>query len=239
MNPKQANFFLADYVTAAGLAESLAQGESNFVVMMAADTLVLQQPSAFILPRGKSLGACPVHLKILGSAAGEAIDDFWKLVYQGCQVDEDKTFHMLTVVDQQVVRAYFNAGLLVVKPERGLLRAWKADFDRLMDQPELKAFCQKDELYEIFMHQAVLAGSVLSRLGADGFQQLPFEVNYPLHLHSQVAKERRPVSLDELITCRYEEFAETFGEPGVRRLVENSSVQNWIEKEILTADGRR
>jgi len=35
---------MADYVTGAGLAEGLAQGETSFLVMMATDTLVLSTP---------------------------------------------------------------------------------------------------------------------------------------------------------------------------------------------------
>jgi hypothetical protein len=232
MNPEAANFSFADYVTAASLAEGLAQGEASCLVVMAADTLVLQPPSALLLPPGKSLGACPVHLKLLGSGCDEPVDDFWSLVYQHCHVDVENIFSIQTVVDEQTVRAYFNAGLLVVRPERGLLRAWKADFDRLYNLANFEAFYRQSELYEIFMHQAVLAGSILSRLSAEGFLQLPFEVNYPLHLHSRVADRRRPASLSQLVTCRYEELTETFAIPEVNQLLqEDPALKDWLERQ--------
>jgi len=129
-----------------------------------------------------------------------------------------------------MVRAYFNAGLLVVRPERGLLRAWKSDFDELHRHPEFEAYYRSNELYEIFMHQMVLAGSVLSSLKPEEFQQLPFEMNYPLHLHSQVAELKRPANLNQLITCRYEDFDEIFRSPVAGNLPQvDQTLRDWLQ----------
>ena len=170
-------FPFAAYVTAAGIAEGLAQGEASFLVMMAAETLILQAPTAFLLPAGKSLGGCPVHLKLLGSGFNDPVDDFWEQIYHACKVDIEQIYPLQTIVDEQLVRAYFNAGLLVVRPERGLLRAWQSDFEALNRLPEFEQFYQQHELYELFMHQTVLAGSILSLLKPEEFEQFPFEVN--------------------------------------------------------------
>ena len=232
-DPGAVNFPFANYVTAAGIAEGLAQGEASFLALMAAETLVLQTPSACRLLVGKSLGGCPVHLKLLGSGYNDPIDEFWRLIYYHCQVDAERIFPMQTIVDEQLVRAYFNAGLLVVRPERGLLRTWQADFDNLYHLPEFEAFYQQDELYEIFMHQAVLAGSVLSSLKPVEIQQLPFQMNYPLHLHTRVTASRRPISLNQLITCRYEDYAEFFGSPDVDELIQiDKSLKDWLQAEF-------
>jgi hypothetical protein len=232
MDPDKAEFPFAAYVTAAGIAEGLAQGAASFLAMMATDTLVLQPPSEFVLQSGKSLGACPVHLKLLGSDFNEPIDEFWRLIYRDCQVGVENAFAMQTIVDEQAVRVYFNAGLLVVRPERGLLRVWQSNFERLFCLPEYEPFYQQDELYQVFMHQAVLAGSILSKLKSEEFQQFPFEVNYPLHLHTRVLAERRPKSLDQLVTCRYEDFAEVFGNPFVDSLIQmDQSLKDWLETQ--------
>jgi len=140
---------------------------------------------------------------------------------------------MQTIVDEQQVRAYVNAGILVVRPERGLLRGWQANFERLHRLPEFEVFYRQSELYRIFMHQAVLAGSLLSSLGQEAIQQLPFEVNYPLHLHSRVAKEHQPSSLSQLITCRYEEFKETFRDPSVQDLLQTDKpLKDWLQAQF-------
>jgi hypothetical protein len=230
LEPAGTLFPFVEFSTAAALAEGLAQGEARYLAMLACDTLVLQTPSPFILSAGKSFGGCPVHLKLLGSRFDEPVDDFWSLIYRNCQVDMERIFSMQTIVDEQPVRAYFNAGLLVVRPERGLLRSWQADFERVRSLPEFGPFYQQSELYPIFMHQVVLAGSLLSSLKPDEVQQFPFEVNYPLHLHEKVSEKRRPTSFDQLITCRYEDYAETFSNPKVQEMLRpHATLQNWLE----------
>ncbi len=171
-----------------------------------------------------------MHLKLLGSSAEQPLDDFWKLIYGQCQVREQHIFNVTSVVDEQLVRAYMNAGILVVRPERGLLRAWQTRFERIHRLPEFEPFYQQSELYKIFMHQAVLAGSLLAALRPDEFQQLPFEVNYPLHLHARVAERRRPTSLSRLITCRYEDYDETFSDASVQALLQNDDkLKDWLQ----------
>jgi hypothetical protein len=232
INPELAGFPFFSYVSVAGIAESIAQGDSRFLALMATDTLVLQEPSLFVLADGKSLGACPVHLKLLGSSSDEPITDFWKLIYQECQVDTEKIFSFQTIVDEKLIRAYFNAGLLIVRPERGLLRNWQTNFERMYRLPEFMAFYQQSELYTIFMHQAVLAGSVLSALNQQEYQQFPFEVNYPLHLHEQVRAECRPKNLNQLITCRYENYEEFLGSPRLDEMLGvDESLKQWLQMQ--------
>lgn len=226
------NFPFAAYVTAAGIAEGLAQGNTSFLAMLATDTLVLQPTSVFLLQAGKSLGACPVHLKLLGSRMNDPLDEFWRLIYRDCQVEVEEVFPMQTIADEQLIRAYFNAGLLVVRPERGLLRGWQANFERLYHLPEYAAFYQQDELYEIFMHQAVLAGSILSTLKPAEFQQFPFEVNYPLHLHEKMPLSRRPASLEKLITCRYEDYEEGFRSNLDNLIQIDEPLKDWLKSQI-------
>jgi hypothetical protein len=227
------NFPFFSYVTAAAFAEALAQGDTSFLALMANDTLILQPPRLFTLPVGKSLGACPVHLKLLGSGFKEPLDGFWQLIYHGCRVDESHVFEMSTVVDEQPVRAYFNAGLVVVRPERGILRKWKSDFDDLIHQAEFNPYYQQSELYPIFMHQAVLAGSVLASLQPSEFQPFPFEVNYPLHLHSRIEPTRRIQNLEQLLTCRYEEFNEVFTDPELLKSIDiEKTLKDWLNTEL-------
>jgi len=233
VDPAAGSFPFAAYVTAAGLAESLSQGEASFLAFMASDTLVLQPPYEFRLSTGKILGACPVHLKLLGSGINEPLDDFWKLIYHHSRVDPEKVFTLQTVVDAQAVRAYINAGLLVVRPERGLLRAWQASFDRQYLLPEYEAFYGQNELYKIFMHQAVLAGSLLSLLNADEFQAFPAGINYPLHLHSRMAPAQSPTDLSQLVTCRYEDYAEFMDNTHRAGFIHiDESMTEWLTSQL-------
>jgi len=233
MDPAAGSFFFAAYVTAASLAEALAQGEASYLAFMATDTLILQAPTEFLLPAGRSMGGCPVHLKLLGSAYDAPVDNFWALIYHHCHVNPEQAFAMQTIVDEQVVRAYINSGLLVVRPERGILRAWQSNFYDLYRLPEFEAFYRQHELYEIFMHQAVLAGSIIALLKPEEFQVLPFEINYPMHLHSKVTATRRPTNLSRLITCRYEDYAEVFGSLNLDDLIEiDAPLKAWLVSQF-------
>ena len=55
-----------------------------------------------------------------------------------------------------------------------------------------------NHLYRIFMHQAVLAGVVLSSFSHAQLHELPESYNYPLHLHGDYPLEFRPRKLDPI-----------------------------------------
>ena len=104
------------------------------------------------------------------------------------------------------MRPYFNAGILVTRPERGLLRKWHRTFLNLHQAPSFRAFYQQDQRYAIFMHQAVLAGVILRNCEQQELLELPETYNYPVHLFEQDATGRRPSSMDALVTFRHEGF---------------------------------
>jgi hypothetical protein len=233
MDEAGSKFPFAAYVRAAGQAEALAEGQSRLMVMMVPETLVLQPPQVFLLETATLLGGCPVHLKLLGSRVHEPLDAFWRAIYKVCKVDMNQIFRMTSLVDEQPIRAYFNAGLLVVRPEGGILRRWWKDFQAIYQLPEFKEFYQLSELYAIFMHQAVLAGSILATIKPEEFQQFPAEINYPLHLHDQVDTRWRPTDLNELITCRYEDFNEFFTDPDLERKVKiEPLLKDWLNSRL-------
>ncbi len=100
--------------------------------------------------------------------------------------------------------------------------------------PEFTPFYQQSELYEIFMHQAILAGSLLTSLKQNEFLQFPREVNYPLHLHSRMSTELRHTELGQLITCRYEEIADTLQDPLVKNLLATDKpVMDWLQSHLI------
>ncbi|MFX1533859.1 MAG: hypothetical protein ACFFDI_06455 [Promethearchaeota archaeon] len=198
-------FPFADLVLAAATAESLAKEKTEFVAWILSDTLVINEPTLFLLDEDKNLGYRPVHHTLIGSIYEEPIDSFWELIYRKCQVSEDKIFPMKTHVDHNTLRPYFNAGFLIVRPKNGLLQSWWNRFKELYRDPSFEEYYEKNELYSIFIHQAVLAGVILSTMERQEFQELPFSYNYPLHLYSESPIEYRPQNLNDLITARYED----------------------------------
>jgi len=203
--PDVLKFPFAGYVLAAATIESLVKGKTEFLAWVNSDTLIINEPEHFLLDESKNLGYRPVHHTLVGSIYEKPIDPFWELIYRKCNVSKDKIFPMKTHVDYNTLRPYFNAGCLVVRPEKGLLQSWWNTFKELYDDPSFKEFYKKNKLYSIFIHQAILAGVILSTMEKQELQEFPFTYNYPLHLYSESPFEFQPQKINDLITARYEE----------------------------------
>jgi hypothetical protein len=213
-------------------AESIAQGKTDLLVLLDNDAIVLQEPTRFLLREGKILGYRPVHHTNIGSRYDTPLDLFWTQIYRYCQVPEDCVFPMTTHVDGVRIRPYFNAGLLVVRPERHLLQIWRDNFLRIYKAAEFQELYEKDERYTIFMHQAVLAGIVLSTLRTDEIEELPPTYNYPLHLYEEDVTDHRPSRLEELVTFRYEDF---FERPEWKKKIPSEEpLKQWISEKLTS-----
>ena len=206
VDPDLKDFPFVPYVFAAATAESMSLERAELCAWMGIDTLILNPPSSFLLKRGKSVGYRPVHHTLIGSLYENSPDPFWELVYQKCNVSGDALFPMQPHVDHNIIRPYFNAGHLVVRPERGIFRKWWEYFKKMYDDPSFKELYEKNELYRIFIHQAVLTGVILSSVKKDELQELPFTYNYPLHLYHEAPLDLRPENIGELVTVRYEDL---------------------------------
>lgn len=212
-------------------AESIAQRRTDLLVWLDSDTVVLQEPKRLLLQGGKSLGYRSVHHTIIGSRYDGPLDRFWMQIYHHCRVPEDRVFPMKTHVDGNRIRPYFNAGLLVVRPEKRLLQIWRDNFLEIYKYAEFQELYKEDERYKVFMHQAVLAGTVLSTLQTDEIEELPPTYNYPLHLYWEDVTGNRPSSLEEIITFRYEDFFENL--EWRKRIPAKEPLKQWIAERLL------
>ena len=201
------NWF-ADHACAAAFAESHAQENSSLLVWLSPNAVVVQEPSAFLLSQDVSLGYRPVHHALIGSRSEEELDPFWKLIYELCGTPHNRAFPMKTHVEDVRVRPYFNAGFLVVRPDRQLLREWKQLFASLVSDPRLESFYVKDRRYDIFVHQALLSGLILHKFSREEICELPPTYNYPVHLHKDDGTAQKPPTMDNTVVFRHEGFYE-------------------------------
>ncbi len=197
--------FIAD-ARAAARAELRARTRAELLVWFSANTLVFQEPRHFFIPENKHLAYRPVHHTLIGSLYDEPLNRFWKEIYRHCRVPEDRIFPMTTHVDNKIIRPYFNAGILVTRPDETILHSWCDTLLRVYRRNEFREFYEQDKRYTIFMHQAVLTGVILSRCAHDQLQELPPTYNYPLHLYDEDVTPNRPSTLEELVTVRHEGF---------------------------------
>ena len=228
-------FPFATKVFAAAHAEALAHTDYSAhgarLVWLDSDVLFIQEPGDLLIPPEKHLGYCPVHHRLIGSRINDPLDAFWSLVYEVCEVPPGHDFAMHTIIDDEVIRPYINAGFMVTRPEDGLLRAWWDRFAALYHDARLEAFYAQHVLYRIFVHQAILTGVMLARLIRADMIELPRRYNYPLHLYADHASEKRPASINDLVTCRYETV---FDEVGWQdRLPITGDLKDWIEQQYV------
>jgi hypothetical protein len=200
-------FPFAAKVQAAAAAEREAR-KRDLLVWMDRDTLVLNEPGAFRLPAGTTLGYRPVHHRLIGLAWDTPRDAFWQLIDAHCQVPHDRFFPMTTHAGEQI-QPYFNAGSFVVRPDLGLLRAWWDRFQSACRLAALAPFLEQDPRYAIFLHQAIFTGVLLHTLKQTDMRALHPWINYPLHLHREVPPALRPSLVDDLVTARYEDIFDT------------------------------
>ena len=230
VDPEVLEFPFTGHAQAAALAEERARGQADLLAWLAANTVVLQEPEGFLLREGKTLGYRPVHHTLVGSCYDEPLDSFWTLIYRYCEVPEDRVFPMETHVDGTMIRPYFNAGILVTRPEKGLLGAWRDIYFRVYREPSFQEFYLQDGRYRVFVHQAVLSGVILSTLEKDEIQELPPVYNYPLHLYAEDVTDDRPSCLEELMTLRHEGF---YKDPGwMGRMPAGEPLKRWLAERL-------
>ncbi|MFW9905337.1 MAG: hypothetical protein ACFFFH_13435 [Candidatus Thorarchaeota archaeon] len=219
-------FPFTTYVSVTATAELFAREKTEILGWLLPDTLIINPPTHFLLPQTKTLGYRPVHHTLIGSIYNDPIDPFWALIYSKLKVTEDKVFPMRTHVDHNILRPYFNAGFLVVRPEAGLLESWWESFKELYRDQSFNEFYHQDKRYSIFMHQAVLTGVILSIKEKGELQELPFTYNYPLHLYHESSIESRPKRINDLVVARYEKIE------WLKKVPIQEPLKSWLNEQI-------
>jgi len=223
-------FPFAAKVQAAAEAERQALPQPDNLVWMDVDSIVIQSPDVFVLPPEKHVAYRPVDHTLIGSLFAEPLDEFWTLIYECCKVNLEHVFAMTTSVDEREIRPYFNAGMLVVRPELGLMQAWNEAFLRLYLADCFQPFYDQHVLFRIFIHQAILTGVILAQMDTSTLYELPFQVNYPLHMHEDYPAVKRPTFINELISCRYDTFFHN--KDWREKLPANDPLLSWILERV-------
>src|SRR4030066_2250735 len=225
-------FPFASDVFAAAAAESTVYSHTDLLAWLGTNTVVLQEPEAFLLQNEKNLGYRPVHHTLVGSRYDETLDEFWSLVYHHCNVPQDRIFPMKTHTDETRIRPYFNAGLLITRPYKRLLQTWNDTFFDLHQKLPFRKFYEKNDLYKIFIHQALLSGVILSKFETNELAELPSTYNYPLHLYTKDVTDHRPSFLEEVVTFRHESFYHD--KQWIEKIQAKQQRRKWLADRIPT-----
>ena len=225
-----ASFPLASLPYAAGKAEEEALDVADILVWLSSETMILNEPLAFMLPDDKFLGVRPVHHLLIGSRWDQPIDRFWSTVFHLTGFKQESSYPMITVADGVKIRPYFNAGFIVARIEKKTLQSWREAFLNIYQIPELMKLYEADPRYRIFIHQAIFTGVALAKLGRDGIVELPSSYNYPLHLYKQDSTSNKPHRLENLTTFRFES---TFNEPNwIDWIPAGERLKDWLNEQL-------
>lgn len=199
-------FYLARKVFAAALAEADAEGKAVVLARLDNDTIIIQEPDDYILPSGKSLGYRPVFHRNINPLYHEPLDAYWTRTYQIMGIQEASVFPMVTPADGDTIRPYFQAGCIVVRPERGILRKWAEMFAVLYQDSVIKEYCKQDQRKRIFTFQVALTGAILNNLERSEMHQFSDRINYPIFFKEMFGAKRDFHDISNAVTVRYEHF---------------------------------
>lgn len=230
-DPRVLSFPLSAKAAAAAEAERRADGKFDALAWLDADTVFLAEPSEFLLPSGVALAVRPVHHRLIGSLFDEPLTGLWRSLYERQAVPPENVFPVVTTLDRERIRPYFNAGCLVVRPERRLLRTWYSELSRSVRDPDLIGECSTVPRGSLFLHQAVLASVILSRVPKDQISELPFRYNYPFALHRSCPSDLQPESWNSLATLRYDDPGNLLG-AAWRALPAEGAIRAWLEDRL-------
>jgi hypothetical protein len=223
-------FPLAGKPFAAAEAEKLASGKLDIVAWTDPDNIYLNEPNEIILPDKINLGYRPVHHVNIGSIYNQPLDEFWSLIYKDCDVPAHRVFPMKPNVEDVEIRPYINAGHLIFRPERGLMKKWRDNFSGLYSRPAYIELYKEDPRYAVFVHQAILSATILTETRGDEITKLSVRYNYPLNLYSQIPVAKRIERLNDLVTARYDLFA---NDQHWNALMEiDGPLKSWINEQF-------
>ena len=231
--PEQSlRYYFARKVFAAGKAETEAEGNADILVWMDEDTIILAEPEDFNLKNGISFAYRPVMHNRSGSLYSEPPGAFWSRIYEKLKIDENALFPMVTPADRQTIRVYFNAGLLVVRPEQRILRRWGEDFTTLYSDSVLADMCDNDIEKKIFIHQTALVGAVLNKLKKEEMIELSDRYNYPIFFHRQYEAEKEFGSIENIVTLRYDVYFRNPDPQWSKKLQGPSRIVEWLKERL-------
>ncbi|MDH4157727.1 MAG: hypothetical protein OEW00_10680 [candidate division Zixibacteria bacterium] len=230
--PDAAWFYYAGKTFAAGVAEAAADGKTTVLVWMDSDTVVLQEPGAFDLGRGIGFAYRPVMHNRSGSLYAEPPDAFWSRIYDKLALDADSLFSMVTPADRQTIRAYFNSGLLVTRPEHKILRHWGESFKALYRDSVLARMCQEDVDKRIFLHQTALVGAVMHALGKEAMIELSEQYNYPIFFKKMYGAEAEFDNIEDIVTLRYDVYFSNPEPDWSDQLKGPAKVLTWMKERL-------
>ncbi len=231
-------FYYAGKPYAAAEAEAIAAEDStNILVWVDPDTIFLMQPDEFDLPDKIRLAYRTIMHNRAGSLYDQPPGALWQRIYELTSVTDDMLFPMTTQADLQKIRAYFHCGILVLRPQKGILRRWADDFSMMIQDSVIVEQCRADVDKRVFLHQNALTGAVLNTLGRDEMVELSDRYNYPLLFEKNYEASRPFDDLTDVVSMRCVVSAEKVGPDWYTELTGPEDRIAWLRERLFREPG--
>ncbi len=220
------SYGVANKVYAAAFIESLVKGTVDSLTFLDSDTIIVNPPVDLFLETTGVVAVRPTDIRGVGQLVSAPLTPYWESVWDVCGVNPPVGWDVSTTVDEQRIYPYFNSGLVTVNPQEGLFQLWRENMDRLARDERISSLPQRcDE--RIYLDQAALAATILSKVSQQQTTILDHRYNYPLHLHGRMPQATRVSSLDELVVVHYHRIFQD------RSWINNISVDGFLAKWLL------
>ncbi|MGL5876480.1 MAG: hypothetical protein ACRC2V_01645, partial [Xenococcaceae cyanobacterium] len=195
--------------------------DADIIVFLDSDLVFFSEPKEFLLPAEYDVGIRPEHHNTIGSAGeSDPNDGYWMHLYDIAGVKNRDRF-VITTVDRQKIRAFWNSGVISVRRKAGIFTAWKNTLENLLEEGATTN--QQNYYYEqSSLSAAICATTTKIWCFSPGY-------NYPIHSHNQMPNSEKLRSFDE-IACIHDHF--------FRNRKENYRERIWVKtlKQMLDFD---
>jgi len=183
------------------------------LVVLDTDTLILREPTEFMLPPDVDVAVRPVDVKgMCTSGPTDPSDAYWRDLCRCCGADYDQIPWIQSFVDRCRVKASYNAGLAVVRGGLGILQRCAEFFfaslrANLEPSREERRFRTSGGWVEGAggrlwgSSQAALSLAIWSTTRQ--VRELKPTYNYPLHMHGDIDQELRRRVFPDLVHVHY------------------------------------
>jgi hypothetical protein len=226
LNSTFAHYPVANKIFACARAEEVLDNE--ILVFADSDTFFTAEPAEFDFDAAVDAAIRPAHsVGHNSSGPGHPMDPYWRSVYDLLGVTDER--YVETELGT-VTRAYFSAGLIVVRRRAGLFGRWLSNFHKLTAAgclPE-SGIARTDEIS--------LAATMLRNM--DRVKILDGRYNYLIFKRAQLIAPWDRAQFEELVHVHYRrKFTEVgFLNRLTPPLCVNSAVRHWLEPFLPLMD---
>ena len=193
---------LANKPYAAAFIESIVFNNVDTLVFLDSDIIFCQFPKQLLLNENEIVAIRAVDEKGVGLSMDELIDKYWEIIYDTCNVDISQIWSVKPTLNECFIRAYFNGGLVSVKPNRRIFQKWKENLEKLSMIEKIDGFSLLKEKF-LFLEQSVLAATILANTSRSEVRLFNKDYNYPLNFHNVLTEKYQKKILNEIKIIHY------------------------------------